>query len=280
MKNKKSEPDINKKSHFAISLIIPLGFIVIGIIISIAISTTVVEGIAISLLLGIISNQLQQNFTDSSNITKITDNQDILNSNLSDVRFNFDLQNKIENIKHPYFRELFQIRLRAFLMENERLFDGEYYSYDSRKDAFHHSFLPHTHFSLKATVAYWSFPLDKDYFESYLKSQKELIKEKGVKIQRVFIMNADEYDKYVPIMQAYSEIGVDVRYFDRKNTPYVPSTKDEDYLIQDDNIAAYFVGDSGEHTEHSLVTTDPVKVCEKINHFAALLKYAEPYKAK
>lgn len=193
---------------------------------------------------------------------------DSLYSALSEVK------HQIRNISHPYFRKWACIKLHEFLAENNALFSGNNFTNPHSEDTFGISGIKFTRTSLKALTSvsdYWqdNFTID------YLAKQAELIS-KGIKIQRVFILEEGGYEKAKEQMKYQKELGIDVYYIYKGNQYIDPLWLEEDYLIQDNMLLVQIYCDTHQFIKQDKcseeITTDKAKVTLKIERFQRIIE--------
>jgi hypothetical protein len=270
------------KPIIKMKLIIPIITMLISFTVCILSNITSVENIIITLLIGIISCTFSQNI----NLVNIEEFSIDINKNVRNIESLTYLKHTIENIEHPYFQKWAQTKLNFVLSQNRDFFAGTNYTFPQAADTFGIEGLKYTKQRgiLKAVSVvngYWD---DVGFTQEYLKEQEDLIKNKNVTIQRIFVFPQDKKTEFDQLMKLQKEKGIDVRFIHKEN-PFVNAEfLNEDYLIQDDKLlvqifcSTYFYNEKEKFSE--LITIDETKVKEMITHFSRLYERSERYDIK
>lgn len=272
------------KNEFTSSLIIPLLSVIIGIIVSIALSTTIIDGVLVSLCLSTYSSilMLLYNFISSSN--KIVKNQEYNRSKVDELVILSQIQERLNANKHPYFKKWGQKKILAFLDENEEFFNGVHKTYPHAEDTYGVEGLKYTNSfgTIKCTSLvpdYW----DDEFTNEYLNYQKYLVENRGVKIQRIFFIKKSDFEKMKSLFDYQHKMGIEVFYLYLENE-YINKQWIEDFLIQDDKLLVQIFCNHHKFDENShkseLITTNQRLVEQKIETFSRLLERATKFSLK
>ena len=187
------------------------------------------------------------------------------------------LAKRVFDLSHPYFRKWACMKLNSFLSENNLFFDGTNWTNPHSEDTFGVSGILLTQKSLKAITAvsdYW----DDRFTIDYLKKQADLVK-KGIKIQRIFILDEDKLETARPQMEYQHRLGIEVYYIFKKNDYIDPKWLEEDYLIQDESLLVQIFCTSHQFSSQNKceeqITVDVVQVMHKLERFQRILERSE-----
>lgn len=188
-----------------------------------------------------------------------------------------EVKTHIHKISHPYFRKWACIRLNEFLAENKDLFTGANKTNPHSEDTFGISGIHFTKKSLMAITSvadYWQ----DNFTKEYLAKQAELIS-KGVKIQRVFILEKGGFDKAKEQMEYQKSLGIDVYYIYKGDEYIDPDWLDEDYLIQDRELLVQIFCNThqftGQDRNTEVITMERAVIAQKIERFQRILERSE-----
>ena len=164
-------------------------------------------------------------------VDEIKDEQTLIKERLDQLVVHSRLNEKFERISHPYFEKIAKEKLDEFFADNRDLFDGVYYTdlYDA--NSFFPNGLEYTSHGgkIRATCNAWS--LKESFWGGlHLEKQKQLIKEKRVTIQRIFILTEEEFRDNMPMLEAQHLIKIQVYVIfkpkkksgSKENAPRVP----------------------------------------------------------
>ena len=264
------------RNEFTSSLAIPLSATIIGIIISVCMQVTIVEGLLISLGLGIYSSILVVSYNSISSNRKILISQACNRRKIEELIILSQIQKRLNSNKHPYFRKWGQKKILAFLDENEAFFNGYHETHPHAEDTYGIEGLRWTcsFGTLKCTscvLDYW----DGGFAKDYLKHQEHLIKVRGVKVQRIFFIT--DLEKMKPLFAQQHNMGIEVFYI-FSDDAYLNKEWIQDFLIQDDKLLVQIFCDNHKFDENNygseLITINPCLVEEKIEIFSRLLERA------
>ena len=282
----------NNNTSRLTNLVVPLVFSAIGILTSYLFKIEITEGIILSLLLGIMSNQIQQNFVSFQNNERAEETYNTLVEKISEVAHISKLREKIKEINHLYFDKLERSLYDSFISEYERLAQGEFSSKLNTENAFLPKDMKYISNGayLKMSCTIWNFSINIYKNEEYTLLLKDMINKRKITIKRIFIFSSkDEKEKYNDEMERQNKIGIQVYYvyaddkfFGNEEWLY------EDFIIEDDRILiqqfAYAKEDgfsiSPFSRDSQLITTDLAKVSEKVKHFSLLEERAIQYAPK
>lgn len=264
-----------KKQKFALIWIFPITVMFVSFVIAYFANVSTQNNVIITLLSGCFGSLLSIHY----NIECLRDLYENVSGNVRDIEALQKIKNNIENIDHPYFQKWTRTKLEMILEHNRSLFSGKNYTNPHAEDTFGIEGLRYTrnNGTLKATSVVPDYWLD-DFTKQYLKVQEELIRDKKVKIQRIFIFPKAMKKKYIKLMKDQVNIGIDVRYIHKENKFIYEDWLNEDYLIQDDKLLVQIFCsthkcDKGQNeVGNELITIDPIIVREKIERFERLLE--------
>jgi hypothetical protein len=205
---------------------------------------------------------------------------------LNDLKLCDDLYNSVKLQANPFIKGIIHQKLKAFLSDNQDLFNGTYRTNPHSTDTFGVRGIELTRSNgriqaVSSVPDYWS----DDFTHRYLEAQKELIKKKHIQIQRIFIFSGkskEDKERYTNLMEQQMKIGIDVYYIDTENQYVNDTWKTEDFLIQDDtllveldhcNTHTYF----SEEEDYEIITTDVSKIETKKALFEKMCERATKY---
>lgn len=202
-----------------------------------------------------------------------------VNSSISDVNFELksissnvqlkdvhdDLKANIGRVSHPYFTRLLSYRLEAFLQDNASLFNGDHSTSPFSTDTYGAEGLRDTKDNLKCVSSfddYWDDRGDSDYYDYQL----ELIK-KGVRIQRLFVVDDANRGKAEIQMKRQKQDGIDVRFIEKYK--FGEEGFFRDYLIQDNILLVDLLPEDPDKPKHgnSLERISTNGVGERVDEF-------------
>lgn len=111
-----------------------------------------------------------------------------LEHRLEEISNQISYTNQITTVEHPYFKKEIDEKMKEFLSDNQELLSGIHVTNPHADDTFGIEGISYTKEfgSIKAVSSipdYW----EDDFTKEYLKVQSELIDQKHVTIQRIFI---------------------------------------------------------------------------------------------
>ncbi len=278
--NGSNSDDHLKIDSLVITILIPIFSLIIGVLFSILIESSVQELVTITLLTMIFSSLLEYNINSKLSTKKIFENNMILNAKIDQLKLLSVIQDDIIKLKHPYFKKWSEIKLEEFIASNYDFFQGSNRTHPHAEDTFGIEGINHTQRTLRCLSSvkdYW----DDNFAIEYLKAQIALIKTKGIRIQRIWVIDKENFEKLFPKMENQLKSGIELYYIFR-NTEYMnPDWLNEDYLIQDDNLLVEINCESHKHTngndktEH--ITINQWEVHSKIQRFMRILERAEKF---
>jgi len=228
---------------------------------------SVIFSILSFLVIESISNSIEnQSFSSNAKTCFRTINQklDDVSGNLALFNTIHKLEENINRIEHPYFKERVRVEIERFIADNIQLFNSKHITSPDSPDTFGRPGLNYTSKDLKCFSSiddYWDDRRDTDYF-SY---QKELVI-KGVKIKRLFLYSEHNRKKVFEEAKKHKLIGVDVRVIGEKEVR--SDLRKRDYLIQDERLLVDLKLDENtkKHLEaREIITTQ--NVSERIGEF-------------
>lgn len=264
------------------TFVVPIVSLVIGVLFSNVINSSLQETIIISLLLMIFLSFVEHSVRDQSRSTKMIEKNEHLETKIDELKIFAEIKALVLQHQHPYFKEWGLLKLEKFIEDNESFYKGTHRTTPQAEDTFGIAGIRHTneYGSLKCLSSvsdYW----DDDFSIDYLKVQHELIEKKKVHIQRVFVLSEQEYEKYIPLFEKQTEMGIEVHYIFKENRFVNHEWLKEDYLIQDDALLVEISMESHEFREGA-VETEVITLCEnkvnkKIKRFYRILDRATRY---
>ena len=112
--------------------------------------------------------------------------------------------------------------------------------------------------------------------------QSELIDQKHVTIQRIFIFEKKEWKKKEQHMKEQAKCGIQVFYIDKDSEYFNPQWMQEDFLIQDNELLVDIAGRTHKFNKNDSVeeriTMNKNEVQQKLKRFERLLERATEYK--
>ena len=189
------------------------------------------------------------------------------------------LRDKVFSLKHPYFRKWTAIKINKFIYDNEDFFENRNCTDPHKEDTFGVAGIEFTRKNLKALTVvndYWQ----DNFVIEYLQMQKRMI-EKGITIERIFVVDKECMNAISQQMKSQKDLGVNVYYIERDNEYIDPQWLQEDYLIQDEELLVQIFCNSHKFGQKSdlneRITMDPVIVQNKIERFSRILERAKKY---
>ena len=259
-------------------IIIPAITMLISFLSCLFLKVSLVENGIITLLIGIISCTFLQNI----NLANIEESSIDINKNVRSIESFARLKHTIENIEHPYFQKWAQTKLDLILYQNREFFAGTNYTHPHAEDTFGIEGLKYTKQSgvLRAVSVvsdYW----EDGFTQEYLRVQEDLIKNRKVTVQRIFIFPQEKKSEFEQLMKLQKGKGIDVRFIYKEN-PFVNADYlNEDYLIQDDKLIVQIFCSTHKFNEKEkrseLITINEIKVKEMITHFTRLYERSEKF---
>jgi hypothetical protein len=138
----------------------------------------------------------------------------------------------MNRVKHPYFTKLLSYKLEKFIHDNSSLFNEDHSTSPFNADTYGAEGLRNTKDNIKCVSSFDDFWADRgnsDYYDYQL----ELLS-KGVRIQRLFVVNSSNKKSAKKEMKRQKSDGIEVRSIDQ----YIFGEEGffRDYLIQDNNL--------------------------------------------
>ena len=184
------------------------------------------------------------------------------------IHHGHQLDATLAKVKHPYFVNLINKRLKNLLSANSGLFVQTERTHPSHPHTFGAQGIRTTQDSLKCVSyipEYWE---DKNDTE-YMATQVNLMR-RGVKIKRLFIVNDQNRENTRKQMEYQNGLGIETKLIEQSMVDV--DFKEKDYLIQDDELLVelYFDEDEmyGTHSDSKeLITIDDLVVQERKEQF-------------
>lgn len=211
---------------------------------------------------------------------EIKDTQSNVDLKINTLSVLSSVQNKIVELKNPYFEKWAKRRLQSFLKENEDFFNGTNRTNPHASDTFGIDGIKDTAIdgiihAVSSVYDYW----EDDFVPNYLSVQEQLIKTKHITIQRIFIFPKGMYAKFRKVMEDQKKIGINVYYLFSDGDYINPAWKNEDFLIQDDNLLVQINTSSMKNStmeeQCELITINRAAVSEKREVFRQMLERAK-----
>ena len=185
------------------------------------------------------------------------------------INFSDELDSSIKDIEHPYFINLITNRLKQLLSKNKDIFKQTELTSPTHVNTFGAKGIKMTETSLKCVSfipEYWEDKKDTEYMDL----QRDLIT-RGVKIQRLFIVNDENRESTFAQMKVQNSMNIETKYIEQSMVD--SSFRERDFLIQDNRILIdLFIDEESEDKKHSsskeLVTTDDAMVLERKEEFS------------
>lgn len=268
-------------------LIIAFTFLLLGSFISMIISfigeISLAEGCILSIVLSTAATLIEHKYnTEQENILlreKIEEIESLLQFAVTRLKF----EQQIQETEHPYFRNWIRKSVDDFINDNAVFLNGTKITSPHKEDTFGIEGIKYTKSRgcLKAVSSvddYW----EDSFTKHYLDLQKQLINEKQVEITRIFIFpNEAIKNRKCGLMYQQYKCGVQV-YYIQLDSPFVnPTWKNEDFLIQDDELVVEITckSHSFEASKDACerITVVPAEVHKKIVCFDRMLERATKY---
>jgi hypothetical protein len=178
-----------------------------------------------------------------------------------------EVDQAIEEVKHPYFVALVHKRLKNMLAKNN-VFTQTEYTNPSHANTFGAKGIKSTRLNLKCVSfmpEYWEDKKDTEYMDT----QAELLK-RGIVIQRLFIVNDKNRKVTFEQMRIQAGMGIETKYIEQSMVE--EDFREKDFLIQDDELLVdlYFEDDQidGKHSDaKELITMDEILLLERKDEF-------------
>lgn len=190
-----------------------------------------------------------------------------LQSKVELIDFGGEMDKSINHIKHPYFVSLITKRFKQLMSSNSNIFQQTEYTSPSHVDTFGAKGIKTTREILRCVSfvpEYWEDKKDTEYMDI----QSNLIK-RGVKIQRLFIVNDKNRENSSEQMRIQNIMGIETKAIEQSMVD--DSFREKDFLLQDDELLVelYFEEEnSGKHVDaKELITMDEIKVLESKDEF-------------
>lgn len=191
-----------------------------------------------------------------------------LKSKVELIDFGGEMDKSLNYIKHPYFVNLITKRFKQLMSNNSEIFKQTEYTSPSHVDTFGAKGIKTTRETLRCVSfipEYWEDKKDTEYMDI----QGNLIK-RGVKIQRLFIVNDKNRENSLEQMRVQNLMGIETKAIEQSMVDN--SFREKDFLLQDDELLVdlYFEEEdaSGRHVDaKELVTMDEIKVLESKEEF-------------
>lgn len=263
-------------------IIVPLLSLVIGVLFSNYIKATKQETVVISLALMIFLSLIEHTIKAQFNSKKIYESSSQLETKIDELKIFAEIKDLVFKQKHQYFKEWGLIKLENFIDENREFFKGTNYTTPHSEDTFGVPGLKLTKRfgtirALSSVKDYWK----DDFIDDYLETQRILISDKDVKIQRIFVIDKNQLNNVKEIMEHQKKIGIDV-FFIFSGNDYINSEwLEEDYLIQDDSLLVQIEVKSHKFNRDApnseLITLKESLVNSKIKRFKRISERAQKF---
>ncbi|MBF0263640.1 MAG: hypothetical protein HQL46_00080 [Gammaproteobacteria bacterium] len=193
---------------------------------------------------------------------------DGLQSKVELINHGQQIDNSLNNVKHPYFVNLITKRLKNLLSKNSELFMQTERTSPSHAHTFGAKGIRSTRENLKCVSyipEYWEDKNDTEYMDTQVNLMK-----RGVKIKRLFIVNDANRENSIAQMKLQNKLGIETKFINQSMVE--EEFKEKDFLIQDDELLVelYFDDDvtNGRHVDSKeLITTDELIVLERKEQF-------------
>lgn len=257
---------------------------IVGILISIFCVDNLVDGIILTILLTLAVTMIEQKIKNEQSESSLKNELQKIQDELCDMQQKLLWTEELQKISHPYFKKLMSYRISHFLQQNKEILAGINRTSPHADDTFGVEGISYTkeYGNIKAVSSiddYW----EDDFSVSYLDMQQKLIREKHVTIQRIFILDKNQFSKKEKLLKDQHRRGIQVYYVDKKS-PYLDAEwLNDDFLIQDDELLVQINGNSHKVSDDGtgtteIITMDPDIVQNKIERFLRLLERSTKYK--
>jgi len=269
-------------NDMVLTIIVPLISLIIGVLFSNFLNSTTQETVIISLLLMIFLSLIENTLKTQSNSKKNYKSSSQLETKIDELKIFAEIKDLVFKQKHQYFKEWGLIKLEKFIDENRDFFKGTNYTTPHSEDTFGIPGLKLTKRfgtirALSSVKDYW----EDDFIDDYLETQRILIAEKDVKIQRIFVINKNQLNNVKAIMEYQKKIGIDVFFIFIGNDYINSEWLEEDYLIQDDKLLVQIVIKSHKFNRDAsnseLITLKESIVNNRIKRFKRISERAQKY---
>ena len=242
----------NRKVKVILPLVIePVVSFVLGFLVSLYLSLSLSESLILSSICTLLVAVLDINVRmQVANLETCKKNQEI-EERIKQLKILSTLQDSIDNLDNAYFKKWAILRLKRFISDNKAFFKGTNRTNPHAEDTFGIEGIKDTleYGSIKAVSSvqdYW----EDDFTKEYLKVQADLIHNKHVTIQRIFFFPESKFDAIKKVMQEQAKIGVNVYYIFLENEFINPAWKNQDFLLQDNQLLVQIELDSHKFSEN------------------------------
>lgn len=258
-------------------------FCVVGIVFSIICRDNLGMGIILTILATLLAALVEWYIKYEKDKTFYNNEFLKLEHRLEEISNQISYTNQITTVEHPYFKKEIDEKMKEFLSDNQELLSGIHVTNPHADDTFGIEGISYTKEfgSIKAVSSipdYW----EDDFTKEYLKVQSELIDQKHVTIQRIFIFEKKEWKKKEQHMKEQVKCGIQVFYIDKDSEYFNPQWMQEDFLIQDNELLVDIAGITHKFNKNDSVeeriTMNKNEVQQKLKRFDRLLERATEYK--